>query len=136
MKTRTWLLSIVILAFITVLVGVGLCISSIDQQTAYHATGEVLVTPTQWEALKETFAQTDVNLANVQTLDNAGNLLVQFTDINVNSNFPYGTVTVTKGKALGSPAQTAEGVCIGVGFGVLVSFLVPLCVLWDALGEE
>jgi hypothetical protein len=102
------LLGFVILAWVVLLTGIGLFISPLDQKTTYSATGEVLVTPDQWEALKETFAQTDVNLADVQTLDSSGNLLVQFTGINVNSNFPYGTITVHKGKAVDSPAQVAE----------------------------
>jgi hypothetical protein len=109
------LLGFVILAWVVLLTGIGLFISPLDQKTTYSATGEVLVTPDQWEALKETFAQTDVNLADVQTLDSSGNLLVQFTGIDVNSNFPYGTITVYRGKAVNSPAQIAECVCTIAG---------------------
>ena len=121
-KEMKILLGVMILSWVILLAGIGLFISPLDQQTTYHATGEVVVTPAQWETLKETFAATEVPLTQVQTLDSAGNLLVEFTGIPVKSDFPYGTLTVNKGKADNSPAQTGEVVCVILG-GILVPIL-------------
>jgi len=129
----TWVI-VLIVGILLLGSAIGITISPWTKVVNYLASGEVLVTSTQWENLKATFAETNVELSNVKILDSDGDLLVQFTSISVNPDFPYGTITKEVGKDFNKwPAQLECILFILGGVGTLVGTLGTCSIYygWD-----
>ena len=118
---------IILTTFLLILLaGLVIVISPLDKKVDYFASGEIQLNQTQWQEFKTDCYKDKTDISTVVVLDSGEQILVQFNDLCVDKNFPFGTIKHTDGKANNSMGQIIEALCIAIGgigeFATLMSF--------------
>ena len=111
----------IVIGVILLLVAVGLIISPLDGVTTYEASSSktdsngnvssLELNPEQWEQFKTDLYNDKVDITEVKYIDSGENKLVQFRNIIVDQNFPFGVVNPVVGKRGNSPPIIMELIC-------------------------
>ena len=119
----------IIIGVVLLLVAFGFVISPLDSVTTYKASstkddsngnvGSLELNPIQWEQFKTDLFNDKVDITRVNYIDSGNNKLVQFQNITVDQNFPFGVVNPVIGKLGGSMPITIEFICFILG-GVII----------------
>ena len=121
------------IGIVLLLAGICIVISPLDKVVRYEASSyiedssgnvsSIELNPTQWEQFKTDLFNDKIDITQVKYIDSGDNKLVQFHDIPVDKNFPFGVVTPISRKRTNSAPRNIEFVCIIVG-GQIVLFSV------------
>jgi hypothetical protein len=119
------------IGIVLLLAGICIVISPLDKVVRYEASStiedsggnvsSVELNPTQWEQFKTDLFNDKIDITQVKYIDSGDNKLVQFQDIPVDINFPFGVVTPVIGKRTNSAPVIIETLCFIVG-GITVFF--------------